>query len=141
MSSMHEIFGEVIHTYTRRQALADGVLVAIENQLAREAGFRCPVHLTAAAYANVIAWGEAQEQAKPGACQDETGRTWDMLSMLKLEISRHRSTGAGHRMPFSVLRVPATGRATTPKRADLVAVYGPDENYTPTITVMLPHED
>ena len=41
------VFGPPIHTYTRAQALADGVLVDA-GPLAKEAGFRWPVALTQA---------------------------------------------------------------------------------------------
>jgi Family of unknown function (DUF6573) len=40
---------EVIHTYTRAQALADGALIDI-SPLATEAGFRYPVAVTAAVW-------------------------------------------------------------------------------------------
>ena len=47
--------GPVVHTYTRAEALADGVLVDA-GLLAKEAGFRWPVALTAAAWADSVAW-------------------------------------------------------------------------------------
>ena len=40
-------FGKVISVYTRAQALADGVLIDA-GPMAREAGFRWPVAITAA---------------------------------------------------------------------------------------------
>lgn len=36
--NIHEVFGEVISTYTREQALEDGVLIDVTEQ-AKEAGF------------------------------------------------------------------------------------------------------
>ncbi|WTE31817.1 hypothetical protein OH735_00045 [Streptomyces sp. NBC_01618] len=44
---------EIIHAYTRARALADGVLVAADADLAREAGFRVPVALTSAVWVAV----------------------------------------------------------------------------------------
>jgi hypothetical protein len=38
-----EFFGEVIHSYTRSQAVEDGTLILASEQLAREAGFVIPV--------------------------------------------------------------------------------------------------
>ncbi|MGW9402311.1 DUF6573 family protein, partial [Streptomyces sp. NPDC055642] len=67
------VFGPPIHTYTRAQALADGVLVDA-GPLAQEAGFRWPVALTQAAHAEAVAWNPEHE-----AGQDETGRLWDVL--------------------------------------------------------------
>jgi hypothetical protein len=46
---------EVIFGYTRAEALADGVLVAVPAALATEAGFRWPIALTAAAWADTVA--------------------------------------------------------------------------------------
>ncbi len=42
-------FGEVIHSYTRAQALADGVQVEV-SKVAAEAGIRFPVFLTRTVY-------------------------------------------------------------------------------------------
>ena len=41
-------FGDVVSSYTRTQAIADGVLVDVKA-LARDAGFRHPVAMTAGA--------------------------------------------------------------------------------------------
>ena len=40
-----DIFGEVIYSYTRAQAIEDGVL-ADASKMAREAGFRIPVAIS-----------------------------------------------------------------------------------------------
>jgi hypothetical protein len=63
---------DLIHRYTRAQAIEDGVLIDV-TQTAREAGFKYPVALTAAAWAKCVA-------VPPGVvCQDEAGRLWDVL--------------------------------------------------------------
>lgn len=49
---MHDDF-ELIHSYSRRQANEDGVLVDI-SETAREAGFTLPVALTAAVYEQYV---------------------------------------------------------------------------------------
>jgi hypothetical protein len=75
---------EVIFRYTRAQALDDGVLVAVPAALATEAGFRWPIALTAAAWADTVAWDEDTEARKPSPTgQDETGRLWDVLTMTR----------------------------------------------------------
>ena len=48
---------EIIYVYTRAQALEDGVLIDVSDT-AREAGFKCPVALTSAAYADCVEWTE-----------------------------------------------------------------------------------
>ena len=58
-------FGDVIFTYTRAQALADGVLIDA-GALAQEAGFRLPVAITAAAWARLCGLdGGGQPPAGP----------------------------------------------------------------------------
>jgi hypothetical protein len=70
---------DLIHRYTRAGALRDGVLIDASGA-AREAGFRYPVAMTAAAWAKCVA-------VPPGvACQDEAGRLWDVLTVLRLAI-------------------------------------------------------
>jgi hypothetical protein len=63
---------DLIHSYTRADALRDGVLVDV-SAVAREAGFRYPVALTRAAWERCVT-------VPPGVpCQDEPGRLWDVL--------------------------------------------------------------
>ena len=71
-----ELFGEVIYRYTRAQAIEDGVLVDV-SETAREAGFRWPVAMTSAAWADCVAWSEEDNQRQVN--QDESGRLWDVL--------------------------------------------------------------
>src|SRR5690606_5278926 len=69
----------VIASYSRADALADGVL-RDAGELAREAGLGFPVALTAAAW-------EAAVSPNDVAGQDERGRLWDVLFMLRMSIS------------------------------------------------------
>ena len=65
-------FGEVIYSYTRSQAVADGVQVEV-TKTAQEAGIRFPVFLTRAVY-------DAYVTVPPGVeAQDEAGRLWDII--------------------------------------------------------------
>jgi hypothetical protein len=69
---LRDLFGEVIHAYTRADALADGVLIDV-SQTAHEAGIRYPVALTRAAWERCV-------RVPPGvACQDEAPRLWDLV--------------------------------------------------------------
>ena len=56
MSSPVNIFADadIINTYTRAQALADGTLIAAPVNLCREVGFKVPVAITAAAHAECV---------------------------------------------------------------------------------------
>lgn len=65
-----DLFGPVIHTYTRAQALADGVQIDF-SEVAREAGFKIPVFITATVYNEFVKVPEGV------IGQDEPGRLWD----------------------------------------------------------------
>ena len=141
--SASDFWGDPIHVYTRADALNDGVLVDL-TPLAVEYGFKWPVALTAAAHADTVAWSEADEARKGGTGQDETGRAWDVLTMVRHALptacreAQQRGTAT---VPFSVYRVPAEGRGVMARRAHLVLHLGPDDNGQPCITVTLPNED
>lgn len=130
---MNSLFSgaEVISAYTRAQALADGVLVDV-TATAAEAGFRVPVALTAAVWADCVAWDAASEQAP----QDEAGRLWDVLAMAAHAARFNRGQS---RAPFYVLRVPSRGTRSEP--VQLVAHIGPGDDGEPVITIMQPTED
>jgi hypothetical protein len=62
----------LIHAYTRVQAIADGVLIDV-SETAKEAGFHIPVALTAGVWARYV------EVPEGVSGQDEKGRLWDLL--------------------------------------------------------------
>src|SRR4051794_16176822 len=105
---------QVISCYTRAQALEDGLLVAVPTELAAEAGFRWPVALTVAAWADAVAWDETTEAGKAHFTgQDETGRLWDVLTMARHAI--RAAARPGTEATVQVLRVPPTGRSARPE--------------------------
>lgn len=63
---------DVIISYSREQAIEDGFLVEVPEGIAREAGFRHPVAITAGLNAVLEA---------PSRSEDYTGRLWDVLSV------------------------------------------------------------
>jgi hypothetical protein len=124
-------FGEVIYSYTRAQAVADGVQVEV-SKVAAEAGIRFPVFLTRTVY-------EAFVTVPPGVtAQDEAGRLWDIVWMLRFAIRKARAET--NRMPFA-LYVRNDNRAA--KLIKLIATCGPldIDDPQPAITVMMPDED
>ncbi|WP_156055319.1 MULTISPECIES: DUF6573 family protein [unclassified Thiomonas] len=141
---MTEIFGEPISVYTRAQAIEDGQLIDM-SATAREAGIVWPVALTAAAWADCVAWTDADEKRKGYTGQSESGRLWDvcwMLSRVVLRAARHglQATPA-HPMYVELLRTPREGRGVRPRLAHLKFIVGSDDGGRPVITVMLPGED
>lgn len=123
---------EVIHTYSRAQAIADGVLVDLMQgemgKTVREAGFRFPIAATARVFAECIDLTPAAKRA----CNDIQGRLWDVLTMLK------RSLRQGREITFQVYVVRARVRPTL---TTLKAVISPGDDGEPVITIMFPEED
>ena len=126
-----EPFGPVIYSYTRKQAVADGFQVEVTT-VAREAGITFPVFLTRSVFDSFVA-------VPPGVtCQDEAGRLWDVLWMLRFAIRKARP--GADRLPVA-LYVSNDNRAAC--LVKLVATCGPldIDDPQPAITVMMPDED
>ncbi len=122
---------ELIFAYPRAEALSDGQQVDV-SEIAREAGIRFPVFFTRAVFDTYVVVPEGV------IGQDESGRLWDILWMLKCAIA---GASAGlDRMAFSVY-VRNNNRAPRPRK--LHAQCGPldIDDPQPAITVMLPDED
>jgi hypothetical protein len=121
---------DLIHVYTRAQAIADGGLIDV-TETAREAGFRIHTALTAAVWGDCVAWNERYEKA----AQDETGRLWDVLTMAVHTAKTH----PGSRAEYTVLRIPRGGLEPEPVR--LVLHVGPGDEGEAVVTIMQPEED
>ena len=134
--STESFFGEVISTYTRAQAIEDGVLIDA-GSMAQEAGFKWAVAVTSAAWADCVAWSE--DDSDKQVHQDRSGRLWDVLFMASHAI-RARS-GSGDRLLFQLYRVPRDGRSTKAELTTLKLIVGPGDQGEPVITILLPHED
>ncbi|MFF2088539.1 DUF6573 family protein [Nocardia sp. NPDC058176] len=129
IQDLSSIFGEPIHVHTRAEALADGAL-RDAGELAAEAGFKHPVALTAAAWADAVAWDHDD------ASQDETGRLWDVLYMALCAIRRAIANGANSGpLAYTLFRV--TAPDTPPTRTALVINLGPGDNGEPVFTIGL----
>jgi len=124
-------FGGIIFSYTRKQAIADGVQVDVSSA-AKEAGIRFPVFITRTAF-------DAYVTVPPNVSgQDEAGRLWDVVWMLRFAI--RKAAQGQSRLPFA-LYVRNDNRAA--KLVKLVAMCGAldIEDPQPAITVMMPDED
>lgn len=123
---------EVIHRYTRTEAIADGALIDI-TKTTTEAGISIPVAMTAAAHADCVAWNEQN-----ASYQDEDGRLWDVTTMLRIALLRNAGEST---TDFQVLRIPNEPRASVARLADLRASLGGGDMGEPVLTIMLPGED
>ena len=123
-------FADVIYTYTRSQAVADGLQIDV-TKTAQEAGIRFPVFLTRSVY-------DLYVTVPPGVTgQDVAGRLWDIVWMLRVAIQVART---------GIKRIPVTLYVRDNHGLRLVrltATCGPLDLDDPqhAITVMLPEED
>jgi hypothetical protein len=121
----------VIHVYTRAQAIADGTLVDATHT-AKGIGFRVPVAFTAAA------WGRCISVASRGQCvPDEYGRLVNALWALRRGIAE--TGGKAGELRFTVQCRPGPGHPT--ESVELKALCGPGDNAEPVLTVLMPDED
>lgn len=135
-STEQPIFGPAISVYTRAQALADGVLIDA-GPMAREAGFRWPVAVTAAAWEDCVAWTESDSDRQ--IHQDQSGRLWDVLFMAV--YAARANAEAGSELRFELYRVPRDGRSTQAALTTLKLAVGPGDEAEPVMTILLPQED
>ena len=129
-------FGAVISTYSRAQAIDDGVLIDA-GSMAREAGFKWPVAFTSAAWCDCVDWSKIDNQQQ--AYQDESGRLWDVLFMASQAI--RAASDSGNRRNFSLYRVPRNGQSQEAEEVALKLIVGPGDQGEPVITILLPNED
>lgn len=143
-NEMEDVFGECICSYTRAQALDDGILVDVTN-MAREAGFKWPTAMTRTVYERYV-----DVPKELAGQQDVSGRLWDVLRMLWVNVRTNKING--DRGEFKVLvRFPVAAEwqpNETPhsdgdglRLVALKSVSGPGDDGEPCITIMLPDED
>jgi hypothetical protein len=117
------LFGDVIFSYTRKQAIEDGVLVDLSQVETIRGHWKFPFACTAAA------WGIIEETLKePG--QDLAGICHDISMVAKMKI---RGGCLENRIEVMVVIAGKT------QRFDLHS--GPGDRGEPVLTLMLPGED
>ncbi|MEX2123864.1 MAG: DUF6573 family protein [Woeseia sp.] len=135
-SENSNFFGEIVHSYTRAQAIEDGVLIDV-TETAKEAGFRWPVAVTAAVWSDCIAWNDDDNTDQ--GYQDQSGRLWDVLFMASYAV--RTANRPDRQLQFSLQRVPRGGRSTVAQRVTLRLLAGPGDDGEPVITILQPNED
>ena len=132
--SAESFFGEVISTYTRAQAIEDGVLIDA-GPTAKEVGFK-QVALTSAVWSDCVAWTDSDSRKMP--FQDQSGRLYDVLFMAAFAI--RTSAESGDRLLYEFYRVPRDGYSTEAKPVTLKLIIGPGDQGEPVLTILLPEE-
>ena len=129
-------FGPVLSTYTRAQAIEDGILVDV-SETAREAGFKIPVAVTRAVWERLVALPEGYQ-----GFQDERGRLWDVLWMAR-HYARRASGSDRVRMCVLVrdIRKDLRDSNRAPRKHFPIVAIGAGDEGRPAITVMFPEDD
>ena len=129
---------DVISTYSRADAIYDGVLVdlnAVHGDLMKEAGIVFPAAMTATCYAQWVEPTLAEKQYG----QSADGRMWDVCTMFKHAVRQQREK---HTILMVELRVQKVKKTCPQMRiARIKTICGPGDNFEPVLTFMLPEED
>ena len=133
MSSSENIFGDVIYSYTREQAIADGELVDVTDAEggAREAGFKFPTALTRALWNRIEAIPTSRE-----GIESITGRLWDVCYMSMCAAKRVRDQSTSN--VYAQLLMGAKGDRK--RKITILINVGPGDNAEPVITIGFPED-
>jgi len=116
---------DVIHTYTREQAIEEGQLIDVsETHEAREAGYKVPVCLTVGVHALVLV------PASLGGEQDYSGRLWDTLFLAAAAFKQAEDKTL---VPYKVIY------KITPRRFSTITLWLCFSEFE-GFTIMLPEE-
>jgi len=127
VGSEASVFGNVIYTYTRKQAIEDGVLVDVTKE-AKEAGFKWPFAMTSEV------WGLIEDIPEKHSHEDVQGRLWDVLMVARATILA--AHGRQDILFFEVILHHDKG-----SKIKLKLHCGPGDNGEPVLTLMLPEQD
>ena len=125
---------EVIYSYSRAQALADGVLVDV-SRMAAEANFRYPTAISADLSARIT-----PNEREKALGQSYEGRLWDILFMAFITVLRQRSADQAS---FEVSLFEAEedpAHHTHHSTLKLWMVVGPGDQGEPVITIGFPED-
>lgn len=129
-----EVFGDIIYTYTRSQAIEDGQLIDISTT-AKEAGFKIPVAVTQAVWHSYIEWENVKNKK---AAQTTEGRLWDVISILRFACKRFQDKSE---IKYRLYVVSSDRQVIKPSLIELKAIISAGDNGEPVITIMLSNED
>lgn len=147
MSENNEV--EIISTYSRKQAIEDGVLVEVPENLLNSVGIKFPVAVTATVWEEYIKAEELESEQdltekrtrgisnRVPCGQDTVGRLWDVLWVFMMNARGHNQDT----VHFKVIFLSTENEKTVQKHVTLKAVIGPGDQGEPVITIMKPEED
>lgn len=121
---------KMIYSYTRKQALEDGVLVDVTAQ-AKESGYKIPVAVTDHLFSGYVVPPEGLE----GEGQSTTGRLHDLLMMTKAAAAVRWD---GSRVYFECIFLM---KPKVIEKVKCLAMIGPGDEGEPVMTIMLPEDE
>lgn len=131
---------DMIHSYSRADAIEDGNLVDVSERAEHAAGnmmgFKVPVAMTAAAWEALVAWHDGRSPHEMQ--QQEDKRLGDVL-LVALEAAARERNERYINFIVDVIEQSETGSIVVPKH--VVMTIGPGDTPKPVITIMLPEED
>jgi len=138
MTETVDLFGPIISSYSRSNAIEDGILIEVPKEFSKEAGITFPVAYTVG-LSEYVEPDDIEEM--PGQSRD--GRLWDLLFMFKTAAknSKTPSDRLTYKVIFQMRRQIHNRKITAPETITVYAVCGPGDNGEPVITLMLPGED
>ena len=125
-SSLHSLFGPVIFSYSRREAIEDGVLYDVTEQ-AREAGFEHDFALTASV------WADLHEGMSKGETVGD--RLQEVLYLVRLQVQIAIAEGRGEAPQLMIFA--QVGLLVVRYKLHI----GPGDTMEPVWTLLKPDED
>jgi hypothetical protein len=120
----------VVYSYTREQAIADGVLIDVTDE-AKAHSFKVHTAVTDHLFHHYI----EPPAGIDGEGQSITGRLHDLLTLAMIAARTSKGTD---RVTFKVAFLMTLGRIET---VEVIAHIGPGDNGEPVLTLMLPEDD
>lgn len=131
---------DMIHSYSRADAIEDGNLVDVSESAKHAAGnlmgFKVPVAMTSAAWEVLVAWHGSTNPLD--ALIAEEKRLDDVLLVAHEAAARERNESCINFI-VDVMEQEESGPVVVPK--NVVMIIGPGDTPEPVITIMLPEED
>jgi len=123
---------QYIHSYSREQALEDGVLVDI-SEAAALVGFKFPTAFTAGCGEAILAHGP-----NPGEWDESTGER--LMALLNAAKWACRESGGGDQVTFVMDVAPLHPGRRSSHLVEFLVTITPGDTPEPVITIMLPEE-
>ncbi len=124
--SCENTFGETIYSYSREQAILDGVLIDLSMVDAIKQHWKHPFACTSAVWEHIDEALQRQDHDIAGICHD-------ISTMAKLAIHNRHGARDADQIRFEVL--------IAGKKHALKLHIGPGDTAAPVLTLMLPYED